>query len=124
MPDRELPESDLRFIASAQKVYDCLVDCSTAYVHCRAGIGRAALFASTLLVLAGVLPDDALGVIEHARGVGVPDTDEQIVGVQNVCELCKRIRSTFVDRGYVDGYDEEVGEDETRRQIFAGIFSG
>ena len=62
VPDREVPESDLRFIASALEVYDHLAAGRIGYMHCRAGIGRATLFACTLLVLAGVVPNDALGI--------------------------------------------------------------
>ncbi len=46
-------------------------------VHCWAGIGRSSLLAASLLVLDGVTPDDAWRLISDARGVSVPETDEQ-----------------------------------------------
>ncbi|MEO6089739.1 MAG: hypothetical protein ABIQ18_42195 [Umezawaea sp.] len=46
-------------------------------VHCWAGIGRSSLIAASLLVLDGVEPDDAWRLISDARGVSVPETDEQ-----------------------------------------------
>ncbi|SDH78987.1 Putative phosphatase [Actinokineospora alba] len=45
--------------------------------HCRFGIGRASLLAASVLVLAGVEPEDAWRRIEAARGRPVPDTPEQ-----------------------------------------------
>jgi protein-tyrosine phosphatase len=46
-------------------------------VHCWAGIGRSSLIAASLLVLDGVGPDEAWRLISDARGVTVPETDEQ-----------------------------------------------
>lgn len=46
-------------------------------IHCRAGIGRSAVVAASTLVLDGLTADDALERIGRARGVSVPDTDEQ-----------------------------------------------
>jgi protein-tyrosine phosphatase len=46
-------------------------------IHCRAGIGRSSLAAAALLIARGTSADDALAAIERARGVRVPDTDEQ-----------------------------------------------
>jgi protein-tyrosine phosphatase len=46
-------------------------------VHCRAGIGRASLIAACLLVAAGATANEAFDRIAQARGVPVPDTDEQ-----------------------------------------------
>lgn len=46
-------------------------------VHCWAGIGRSSLLAASLLVLDGVEPDEAWRLISDARGVTVPETDEQ-----------------------------------------------
>jgi protein-tyrosine phosphatase len=51
-------------------------------IHCRAGIGRSSLIAACLLVKQGVQPDDALRVIEVARGCPVPDTLEQRVWIK------------------------------------------
>ncbi|MEV7425784.1 tyrosine protein phosphatase [Streptomyces sp. NPDC091212] len=45
--------------------------------HCRAGIGRASLLAAALLLLNGVEPNAAWSRIQQARGLAVPDTDEQ-----------------------------------------------
>jgi protein-tyrosine phosphatase len=46
-------------------------------IHCRQGIGRSATLASSLLVLRGVDPDEALDRVGAARGCRVPDTFEQ-----------------------------------------------
>jgi protein-tyrosine phosphatase len=46
-------------------------------VHCWAGIGRSSLLAASLLVLDGVKADDAWRLISDARGLVVPETDEQ-----------------------------------------------
>jgi protein-tyrosine phosphatase len=45
--------------------------------HCRFGIGRASLLAAAVLVLEGVDPDEAWRRLTRARGLQVPDTDEQ-----------------------------------------------
>lgn len=45
--------------------------------HCFAGIGRATLLAGATLVTLGATPADALRLISHARGLRVPDNDEQ-----------------------------------------------
>lgn len=46
-------------------------------IHCRAGIGRAALMAALVLIQLGETPDGAFDLIQSARGVPVPDTDHQ-----------------------------------------------
>ena len=46
-------------------------------IHCRAGIGRSSLIAACLLIRQGFEAEEALTVIEKARGLPVPDTAEQ-----------------------------------------------
>lgn len=46
-------------------------------VHCWAGVGRSSLIAAALLVRRGTAPDAAWARIAEARGVPVPETDEQ-----------------------------------------------
>jgi protein-tyrosine phosphatase len=46
-------------------------------VHCRQGIGRAALIAASVLAENGESPDAAFARIQQARGRPVPDTEEQ-----------------------------------------------
>ena len=46
-------------------------------IHCRQGIGRAALMAASLLVLDGLTPEVALQKVSAARGCSVPETAEQ-----------------------------------------------
>jgi protein tyrosine phosphatase (PTP) superfamily phosphohydrolase (DUF442 family) len=46
-------------------------------VHCRAGIGRSSVVVASLLVSAGLEPEEAFRRIEKARGRPVPDTPEQ-----------------------------------------------
>ena len=46
-------------------------------VHCRAGIGRSSVVAAAILVRLGAAPDAAWEAISAARGLSVPETDEQ-----------------------------------------------
>jgi protein-tyrosine phosphatase len=46
-------------------------------LHCRFGIGCASLLAAAVLVLEGVDADEAWRRLTCARGLGVPDTEEQ-----------------------------------------------
>ena len=46
-------------------------------IHCRAGIGRSSLMAACALVCIGVEAKAALALIGAARGLTVPDPDEQ-----------------------------------------------
>ena len=46
-------------------------------VHCRMGIGRSSLVAAGLLVQEGDSASDAWVTVKQARGVDVPDTQEQ-----------------------------------------------
>lgn len=46
-------------------------------VHCRQGIGRAALVAIGLLISAGIAPDDSIRRVGSARGCSVPETSDQ-----------------------------------------------
>ncbi|MBT7442781.1 MAG: hypothetical protein HN790_02295 [Methylococcales bacterium] len=47
-------------------------------VHCRAGIGRSGMTTIAVLVRYGLSVDDAITLVSQARGIPVPDTEEQI----------------------------------------------
>jgi protein-tyrosine phosphatase len=49
----------------------------TIAIHCRMGIGRSAVIAAAVLSSLGVPPEEALDRLATARGVPVPDTDDQ-----------------------------------------------
>ena len=51
-------------------------------IHCRAGIGRSSLMAALLLSVAGIPPTAAFEAISKARGLTVPDTDDQTLWVE------------------------------------------
>lgn len=46
-------------------------------VHCRAGIGRSSVLAALVLLVLGVPVEEAWERLEEARGLPVPDTEEQ-----------------------------------------------
>ena len=75
--DLGVPES----ISAAHKFLDMLHRALTAgekiAVHCRQGVGRSGLIASSLLVMSGIDPSIALRRVSAARGFSVPETPEQ-----------------------------------------------
>lgn len=76
IPDRAVP--DVRETQKiARRVAGDVAGGRSVAIHCRAGIGRSSLVAACVLVCLGIEPSEALGLIRDARGVPVPDTDEQ-----------------------------------------------
>jgi len=77
VPDREVPSSRPEASALAHLLVSRVSQGKTAAVHCRAGIGRSSVIAACALVCLGTSPDCAFEMIARARGVEVPDTEEQ-----------------------------------------------
>ncbi|MAE65919.1 MAG: tyrosine protein phosphatase [Phycisphaeraceae bacterium] len=75
--DRNVPSSRERFVRFVNRVYASLQQDERVAIHCRAGIGRSSLTAASLLVKCAYSADEAYEAIAEARGITVPDTDEQ-----------------------------------------------
>lgn len=77
IPDRGVPGSLESALALAHQLLDAMQEGRTAVVHCRQSVGRSAVIAAAVLTLEGEAPANALKSIEMARGVPVPETEEQ-----------------------------------------------
>ena len=75
--DRGIPSSIEAFSDQVTKLAEQLASGKNVAVHCRQGIGRAALVAICLLALSGVEPAAAIEWVGAARGCSVPETPEQ-----------------------------------------------
>jgi len=76
--DRGVPENTSEFIAAVQRLVRLVRDGSGIAVHCRQSVGRAGLLAVSIAVACGVSLQTALDVVSEARGVTVPETNEQV----------------------------------------------
>jgi protein-tyrosine phosphatase len=74
--DRGVPEP-AAFVRLARDVYGQLGAGRSIAIHCRAGIGRSGMLACAVAVLTGLDCDAAIALVSAARGVRVPDTEEQ-----------------------------------------------
>jgi protein-tyrosine phosphatase len=77
IPDRGAPASLQETASLAQSLARQLSEGKAVAIHCRAGIGRSSLIAACVLACVGCESDAAFAMIGKARGVKVPDTDEQ-----------------------------------------------
>jgi protein-tyrosine phosphatase len=75
--DRGVPSSFETFSDQVIKLTEQLAHGKNIAVHCRQGIGRAALVAICLLALSGLDPAAAIERVGAARGCSVPETPEQ-----------------------------------------------
>src|SRR5262245_21488320 len=75
--DRGVPSCMAAYSELIAKLADHLAHGKTVVVHCRQGIGRAALVAIGLLIASGVEPEIAAQRVGLARGFTVPETTEQ-----------------------------------------------
>lgn len=77
IPDRGVPASPSAFRATVADLSENLNAGRNVLVHCRQGIGRAALIAASVLAETGERPELAFARIQQSRGRPVPDTEEQ-----------------------------------------------
>jgi protein-tyrosine phosphatase len=75
--DRGVPSSREAFLDFVTKLAEQLANGKNLAVHCRQGIGRAALVAICLLISSGIDPKTAIQGVGAARGCMVPETLEQ-----------------------------------------------
>ena len=75
--DRRVPPVRADALAFLEWLSALLLEGRHIAIHCRMGIGRAALMAAGLLVLTGDTPLHAFETLSAARGLPVPETDEQ-----------------------------------------------
>jgi len=77
VPDRDVPASRRQTTALTRQVVSNIEAGHAVAIHCRTGIGRASLLAACVLICLGSDADAAFQRITRARGVAVPDTEEQ-----------------------------------------------
>jgi len=77
IPDYSVPQSRTELLRFLGPLEEALESGKNVAVHCRAGIGRSSIVVASLLVSAGLDPEEAFRRIEKARGRPVPDTPEQ-----------------------------------------------
>jgi protein-tyrosine phosphatase len=75
--DRDVPSSVSRTIALCNDLKIEIEQRRSILIHCRQGIGRSSLIASSIMVLMDFDSERAFTLIEKARGCAVPDTREQ-----------------------------------------------
>jgi protein-tyrosine phosphatase len=58
--------------------------------HCRMGCGRAPMIAACVMVSKECGSEEAFAKLSAARGIAVPESDEQRLSVQKYVELVRR----------------------------------
>jgi protein-tyrosine phosphatase len=89
--DRQVPISPSATIELVKKIRKVLKENQGVAIHCRMGVGRSALIAACVLVSEGIETKTAFEVIGKARGISVPDTEEQERWVE---ELSKDLQTS------------------------------
>lgn len=77
VPDHGVPAAPARACAFVQRTADEVRGGASVAFHCFAGIGRSTLLAVCTLACLGVRVSRGFELVEEARGLPVPDTDEQ-----------------------------------------------
>ena len=77
IPDRGVPETRVTVSQLVDKLATDVRVGKNVAIHCRQGIGRAALVAVSLLIRLGVDAASAVDLVSTARGRAVPETAEQ-----------------------------------------------
>jgi protein-tyrosine phosphatase len=88
--DRGVPTSDVEAARLLAALDHALTEEKNVAIHCRQGIGRAGLIASTLLVERGISPSEAIQRVSAARHAPVPETAEQRAWIDSFAAALNR----------------------------------
>jgi protein-tyrosine phosphatase len=75
--DRGVPNSLSEAAGVVATVNDMLARGMNVAIHCRQGIGRSGMIAAAVLTASGLSPELALNRVSEARGLTVPETEQQ-----------------------------------------------
>ncbi|WP_338760338.1 dual specificity protein phosphatase family protein [Bernardetia sp. ABR2-2B] len=77
--DRSIPteKQTIQIRELTKKINSILDKNKKIIVHCRAGIGRVGMLCSAILIEQGLSNQEAIEKVSKARGVNIPDTEEQ-----------------------------------------------
>ena len=76
--DRDIPKKSQSLELLISNLVNELNNGKNVVIHCRMGIGRSSLIAASILLKFGFKASNIFDTISLARGLKVPDTDEQI----------------------------------------------
>ena len=77
VPDLGVPHHTGEFIEAVHRLATLIRGGTSIAVHCRQSVGRSGLLAASIAVACGMPLPQALETISKARGVSVPETQEQ-----------------------------------------------
>lgn len=77
IPDFALPPNKNEFVQLAKSLHKEIRSGEHMAVHCKAGIGRSGMLATSILIADGMQPELAFKTVSEARQISVPDTKEQ-----------------------------------------------
>jgi len=83
IPDMQVPPSSERVSKVIATVSAELSEGRNVFIHCRQGIGRTGLISACLLLKSGWTAQNAMEHLSAARGLPVPETDEQRRWIHN-----------------------------------------
>jgi protein-tyrosine phosphatase len=92
IPDRQVPASEAELSEHLQALDHELSEGRNVVLHCRQGIGRTGLVAACLLVTKGLSSSAAVELLSVARGIPVPETDEQRRWIDHFAESLVAVR--------------------------------
>ena len=84
--DRSIPKVDESFLQAIERLKNLLLNGKNIAIHCRQSVGRAPLMAATLMISFGINPTEAFQELSLARGVEVPETNEQLLWAENFAQ--------------------------------------
>ncbi len=96
IPDMQVPVKTHDFIDLALNLSQDIQSGDWVHIHCRSGIGRSGVMASTILYFLGYEPEQTLSVLSQCRKLQIPDTEEQksfILDLPKLMETCDFIIS-------------------------------
>lgn len=76
--DRGIPEKGSKVDQLISQLALKIQDGETVVIHCRMGIGRSSIIAASILLQYGFKTEQILQKITSARGLKVPDTEQQV----------------------------------------------
>ena len=76
--DRSIPAKGGKIELLIDQLYQKIQTGNSVVIHCRMGIGRCSIIAGCILLKVGFKTEQVLQIITAARGLKVPDTDQQV----------------------------------------------